>query len=980
VANLLGVSIPRVMILPDDDQAERLWVLNRLLAGDPLIVIATPYGIGRKTFSKESLVNQSLRIKVEQNVGRDELAQKLLAMGFRHTDFVESVGEIAWRGQVLDIFPAGTDYAARILFEYDRVESIRAFDVASQESLHPLQEVLAVAVLEKAETSFWDIFIKPCHIVLAKEDWLNQLDIPGAFPVTAFESTESGAVKRSAAFNPTYQGNISLFLKEAVKFAREDFEIHIVAATSGEAERFGELLRDNPDNTNLSLRQSLGRLSCGIRDRDKKIWIVTTHEIFARTGTRLVRAPVARKKLPRGGRKDYFEKALLQIKLGDIVVHETYGIARYRGIQEVIAQEGQTHGEFLCLEFAKRDKLYVSIEDFHCIHKYSALSTGASPRLSSLDKRSFELVKGRVKEEIQKFCQDLLKLYAARTARKHEVNRGGHHWEEEFAKSFPYEETPDQAQAIESALVDMASAKPMERLILGDVGFGKTEVAMRAAFRATANSRQVALLAPTTILAEQHYRAFVERFAAYPIKIGLFSRFQKPNVLKQLREDLKKGLVDIVIGTHALFSASVVFKDLGLLIVDEEHRFGVRQKEKLKFLAKHADALYLSATPIPRTLSGALSGFKDISIIESAPVGRLDIQTHIGSWDKEMVARAVRYEINRGGQVFYVLNDIKRLPAIAKELEDSVGSIRTAICHGQMRADAIESVMHKFLNKEIDVLFASSIIESGLDIPSVNTLLIEEAQNFGISQLYQLRGRIGRSRVKAYCYFFYPRGLGWNNLGAQAQERFKAIEEFSELGSATRLALKDLEIRGAGEFLGVRQHGFVSRIGLELYTKLLQEEMERIKSNATSPTQEWPKVMLSLSAYFPRDFMPSETERITYYRRLSQSINAQEIGAVFKELADRCGTLPLVVQNLNLLFTIRDLGRRLGLSQIEELKTGLVRFEFSSVSQTQDNLIAWLMKHCKDKVQFERDRLAFRMRDLISPEKIIDFLRKIAAI
>ncbi|MEK6544603.1 MAG: DEAD/DEAH box helicase [Elusimicrobiota bacterium] len=966
-ATLTGSALS-VAALPDEDHAVRNLRLDALAAGDLRCLVMSAHALAQPVATAEALKASTILLNAGAVFARESLLPSLVSAGFKRVDLVESKGEFAVRGQVVDIFATTCDDPVRILFNGDEVESIKTYDIISQESLAARQSLRVIAVGSGSGSTLYDHVLAPISIVLANP--LLAVDSAPAQGVWTFASARADALTAEVTANQVYSGNLTIFASQARSALDDGYRIIVVAPTSGDEERTREILwQDMQDGRSVLARAAFmhGRLTGGFKDSERKIWVVTTGELFARVKVKISGIPQAALQAANRPGGKVFSVDLLELKIGDIVVHESYGIACYRGIETAYGMDGAAHGEFLKLEFAKRDKLFVPVEDFHLLHRYASVKSAQAPRLSSLDAKSFAAVKGRVREEIQKFCNEMLAVLAKRQAQSGLAMQEASTWEKEFAASFPYEETADQQRVIDEVLSDMASPRPMERLLLGDVGFGKTEVAMRAAMRAVANGKQAVLVAPTTVLAEQHFRKWCERFAPYPVTLALFSRFSKPKQIKDGIKALKKGHIDIAIGTHRLLQKDIGFKNLGLLVLDEEHRFGVKDKERLKFMCSQVDTLYMSATPIPRTLSSAFSGMRAISIIETAPVGRLPIETHLGAWDRDTVSRAIRYEVGRGGQVFYVYNDIRKLPQIAKELRELIPGVRTATCHGQMNGASIEEVMHKFLNREFDILVASSIIESGLDIATVNTLIIEEAQDFGIAQLYQLRGRIGRSSQHAYAYFFYPRDQRWQDLSAQAKERLDAIREFVDLGCAMRLAMRDLEIRGAGDILGVRQHGFVSKIGLELFTKLLSEEVEKVKEGSATRADEdaaaqaFPKVTIAEPALLPVTYVPSETERVAYYRRLGRTTTLAEIDSIFDEIVDRCGPLPQEVKHLVTFFKLRLRGKRAGLSVIEQSRPDAYRFEIGARELPRGDMVAFLLSEFGPRVRFEHAKQAFEI-------------------
>ncbi|MBI2915940.1 MAG: transcription-repair coupling factor, partial [Elusimicrobia bacterium] len=589
--------------------------------------------------------------------------------------------------------------------------------------------------------------------------------------------------------------------------------------------------------------------------------------------------------------------------------------------------------DFLAIEYRGGDRLLVPVQDFRLVQKYVG-QEGKKPQLYSLDGEVWEKVKQKVKKEVAELAHELLETAALRKAADKPqgfLSADGAMVEvlqKEFSESFPYEETPDQIAALDDVLNDLDSEHLMDRLVCGDVGYGKTEVAMRAAFKVVCDSKQAAVLVPTTILAEQHYKTFMERFAAFPVKIGMLSRFQRPSEQRKVLHELKKGTVDILIGTHRLLQKDVHFSRLGLLVIDEEHRFGVQQKELLKKMRVDLDILSLSATPIPRTFSLSLGSVKDISIIETAPVGRLPIETKVSLFDEKILRRVVQRELERGGQIFYVHNRVQTIGARKKYLETLFPNLRIGLAHGQMKAETLEKAMWNFLHRKWDLLLSTSIIESGLDIPTVNTLIVEDSEEFGLSQLYQLRGRIGRQREKAYCTLFFS---DWHKLSEDARKRLDAIQEFSALGSGMRLAVRDMEIRGAGNILGAQQHGWINSVGLDLYCQLLTEEVERCKREKgfrVAPSKKSEKVLpeidLNIPSYISEAYVESAGERISLYKKIAGLREPDDLEAFRRECLDLYGPLPSEMENLMEVVRLRLLAWEAGVQSLSESPNGIL--------------------------------------------------------
>ena len=604
-----------------------------------------------------------------------------------------------------------------------------------------------------------------------------------------------------------------------------------------------------------------------------------------------------------------------ELKMGDLVVHEQHGIGRYMGIRTMDV-DGVTR-DYLYIKYAKEDKLYLPVEQIDILQRYVG-GEGHPPKVSSLGGQKWARVKSRVRASVQELARDLLSLYAAREAVKGYAFLPDQPWQQEFEERFPYEETPDQLRAIEEVKADMEKERPMDRLLCGDVGYGKTEVALRAAFKAVIDGKQVAFLVPTTILAQQHYENFLERFKGFPMKVELLSRFRSPREQKRVIGELKAGVADIVIGTHRLLSRDIGFKDLGLLIIDEEHRFGVRHKEKLKMLRQEVDVLSMTATPIPRTMHMAISGARDLSVIDTPPENRYPVQTYVVEYSQNLIKEALQRELNRGGQVYFIYNRIQTIEKWAAKLQEMVPGARIVAAHGQMPEQKLAEVMHKFLVGEYDILVSTTIVEAGLDIPNVNTMVVYDADYFGLAQLYQLRGRVGRSNRLAYCYLTYRKD---KVMSGDAVKRLQAIKEFTELGSGFKIALRDLEIRGAGNILGPEQHGSMIAVGYELYCRLLQQAIETMKGkNIPVQQKAEPRIDLKISAYLPSSYVVNQQQKIELYRRIAALEKKEDLQDMAAELKDRYGHLQPPVENLLLVMRLRQLAREKEVEAIEQQK------------------------------------------------------------
>ena len=738
---------------------------------------------------------------------------------------------------------------------------------------------------------------------------------------------------------------------------RGEMGIFLVARSAGQVERLIALLHDHgfPANTwqrpfpeqvvdgRLPFYCLEGELSAGFISHDGRLAFVTEEELFGK-GIRhrpQTKSPTAK-----------FFSTLDDLKEGDLVVHLQHGIGRYLGLRRLEVQEFIS--DYLLLQFGGTDTLYVPLDRLNQIHRYRGAEQ-RSPRLDRLGGTAWGKTKAKVKKGIEDMTEELVELYANREVARRAAYQEDTLLVHEFEAGFEYEETPDQQKAIGEISRDMESPKPMDRLVCGDVGYGKTEVAMRAAFKAIQANRQVAILVPTTLLAQQHFENFSLRFAPFPVKIGILSRFQTTAEIKATLKELVEGLIDIVVGTHRVLQKDVVFKQLGLVIIDEEQWFGVRHKERLKQLRTQVDVLTLSATPIPRTLQMAFSGVRDLSVIETAPPGRLAVETQVLRFDPTVVREAIRRELARGGQVFYVHNRVETMEQTGAWLQDLLPEARVLMAHGQMNEKLLERVMLQFFHQEADVLLASAIIQSGLDIPNANTILVDRADMFGLSQLYQLRGRVGRSGQQAFAYLFIPNE---ETLSTDAQKRMIAIQEFAELGSGFRIAAADLEIRGAGNLLGKQQSGNIAAVGLDLYLQMVEQAVQQLKGHEVQ--EEWePTLQLDVSAFIPDDYVEDASQRLGLYKRLSGSDRLGDLALLYGETLDRFGTLPEPVERLFEVMQIRVLAKTLNLEYVE-LRHGTVNIRFHDQAKLPDQGLQQLMDVWHHQLEFLSPR-AFRL-------------------
>jgi len=962
--NLIPVS--NIFMLPSDDAERRAFATDRIKNLKSFIVCATDLSINSPLISPES--NTGIIIAANQKYDLSSLEHSLVSFGYAKADFVEDKLQFAVRGGIIDVWPALNKAPVRVVFEFDAVEVIRIFDPGTQLSNSFVNEIkiLPVNLSEYKSTikDYFEIqsgvgaqnsavmfFDYPIDKEMEKSLDKHELIINDSLNVRA----QSQGYKSFIGFH----GDKNFFVNTLKSFAENGVVVKICCADENEHERIADMLHDA--HWNYKNSEFLhGDLSQGFYlEREKTAYISSREMLYKKR-------PVNFPKIKYGRRLE----GIWEISAGDYVVHEKYGIGRYIGLR-MLSRENSTC-EYLCIEYKNDDKLYIPLEGINTVKKYIGLE-GVKPKLYSMDTSAWERVKSLARESAAKFAKELLKLYAQRNMTKREPFRAETTWEKELADSFPYDETPDQLRAIEDIKNDFSKPYPMERLICGDVGYGKTEIAVRSAFKVVQESLQTAILVPTTILAQQHYNTFCNRLSLFPTKVALLSRFQSKLKQREIVENLEKGLIDIIIGTHRLLQKDVKFKNLGLLIIDEEHRFGVKQKEKIKSMKKNIDILMLSATPIPRTLSSALSGFRDLSVIETPPFGRLPIETHLSLYDDGLIKNIIQAELSRNGQVFYVYNEIETIAAKAADIKKLVPAVRLGIVYGQMKAKDIENIMWKFLNAELDILLATTIIESGLDIPSVNTIIIEKTESFGLSQLYQLRGRIGRGRKKAYCYLFYED----KNLSESAIKRLEAMREFSELGSGFKLALEDLEIRGAGGILSASQHGFVRDIGYDMFAKLLEEEGKKLKGNISkTPEKENTTIDLQVSALIPSEYIGSEDIRILFYRKLSAAKDAEAVEKVKNELEDRFGKIP---DDTRILFEITKLrlnAEKLGIERVVENNSHICLY-FSQRANLLKLDITKLIRDYSKVIEFmPGKRYAFRLKKEMIDVSTVEYLKK----
>ena len=924
---------------------QRVRALQALLTKKEVTVITTFDGLMDRLRPLERVKEEILTIGQDSIVEIEALAKKLVRLGYERTGQVEVPGQFAVRGGIVDIFALTEEAPWRIEFWDDEVDSIRSFDAESQRSMENLEEIViypaaepvpgekeeAVSFLDYFDTEETVFFLDEPTRLLEKgrtvekefeESMANRAERGETLPEEArllygseeivarlnrkncvalclmeqkapeWEVKERYQVE-ARSVNP-YNNSFEMLVKDLKRWKREKYSVILMCASGTRAKRLAADLQEqelnsfyceDPDRVvNPSeIMVVHGSLHRGYEYPLIRFAVLSETDIFGRE-----RKKRKKKKVYEGQKIQSFS----ELKPGDYVVHENHGLGIYRGIEKV--EVDKVMKDYIKIEYAKGGNLYILATQLEMIQKYAG-SDARKPKLNRLGGSEWTRTKSRVRGAVQEVAKDLVQLYAARQQKDGYAYGPDTVWQTEFEELFPFEETADQQLAIEATKKDMESTKIMDRLICGDVGYGKTEIAIRAAFKAVQENKQVVYLVPTTILAQQHYNTFVQRMKDFPVRVDLLCRFRTPAEQKKTIADLKKGFVDIVIGTHRVLSSDVEFKDLGLLIIDEEQRFGVAHKEKIKKLKENIDVLTLTATPIPRTLHMSLIGIRDMSVLEEAPQDRLPIQTYVMEYDSEMVRAAISRELGRGGQVYYVYNRVNNIAEVTAQIAELVPEANVAFAHGQMKEHELEKIMYDFIAGEIDVLVSTTIIETGLDISNVNTMIIHDADNLGLSQLYQLRGRVGRSSRTAYAFLMYRKD---KMLKEVAEKRLGAIREFTELGSGFKIAMRDLEIRGAGNLLGEQQHGHMQAVGYDLYCKMLNEAVKEEKGTALPEDSFETMVDMELDAYIPDTYIRNESQKLDIYKRIAGIESREECEDMQDELLDRFGDLPRPVQNL----------------------------------------------------------------------------------
>lgn len=977
---------------------QRMKVIKALLEEKELTVVTSIDGCMDFLESLEKIKEQLIHYESDSTVDIEQLKNQLVALGYERVGQVEMPGQFSVRGGIVDIYCLTEENPWRIELWGDEIDSIRSFDPESQRSLENLEELTIYPAVEhigdKDMVSFLDYFPEERTIIFLDEpnrltekggaveeeyrqsrmhreekgsrnlpeNWLcsfeqlqKELNKRNCISVCALEPKQAGwkvrekfylEVKSISAYNNSFE----LLVKDLHQYKKQGYRIALLSGSRTRAERLAKDLQE--EGLAAFYGQDYDREICpgeimvvyghakkGFEYPLIKFAVMTESDIFGQEQKK------KKKKNYSGSRIQDFA----ELSIGDFVVHEKHGLGIYRGIEKV--EVDRIVKDYIKIEYRGGSNLYIPATQLDCLQKYSGADASKAPKLNKLGTQEWNKTKSKVRGAVKNIAKELVELYAVRQEKEGYVCGPDTVWQREFEEMFPYEETEDQLSAIEDAKRDMESTRIMDRLICGDVGYGKTEVALRAAFKEVQESRQVAYLAPTTILAQQIYNTFVQRMKEFPVRVELLCRFRTPAQQKKAIEDLKKGQVDVIIGTHRILSKDVQFKNLGLLIVDEEQRFGVTHKEKIKQLKKDVDVLTLTATPIPRTLHMSLIGIRDMSVLEEPPMDRMPIQTYVMEYDEETVREAINRELRRGGQVYYVYNRVTDIADVALRIAKLVPDARVDFAHGQMSERELENVMYSFVNGDIDVLVSTMIIETGLDISNVNTMIIHDSDRYGLSQLYQLRGRIGRSNRTAYAFLMYRKNV---MLKETAEKRLAAIREYTDLGSGFKIAMRDLELRGAGNLLGAQQHGHMNAVGYDLYCKMLNEAVKEAKGIHTMEDFET-SVDLNVDAYIPDSYISNEFQKLDIYKRIAGIETQQDYDDMLEELLDRFGEPGKAVLNLLAIAKLKAIAHQGYVTEIKQ--TGkTVRFTLYEKARLNTEGFPALMQKYRRGLQFKNEQ------------------------
>ena len=977
---------------------QRMSVLQAVIEGKPLTVVTSFDAFMDALLPKETIADQMIKIRYDQTLDLEKLEKDLVALGYDREAQIEGPGQFAVRGGIVDIYPLTEELPVRIELWGDEVDSVRTFDVETQRSIENLEEIVIAPGREYVKeaaygVSFLDYFPPDSTMVFLDEparliekgqgieeefieaqkkrvesgyemeegeaflyhttEVLEKLNGYSSIGFSALDMHTKGLNVRESytlhakSVNP-YNSSFDTLTTDLKRLKRNGYRVVLLSGSRTRAKRLAEDLRDYNLSSYYSddmdrtvepgeIMTAYGYVAEGYEYPMLKFTVISETDIFGRVKKKKKRKVYEGRKI----------QSFSELKPGDYVVHENHGLGIYQGIEKI--EVDRIAKDYMKISYAQGGNLYIPATQLDMIQKYAG-ADAKKPKLNKLGTQEWHKTKTRVRSAVREIAKDLVELYAARQSQQGYVYGEDTVWQREFEEMFPFEETEDQLLAIEAVKKDMESPKIMDRLICGDVGYGKTEIAIRAAFKAVQEDKQVVYLVPTTILAQQHYNTFVQRMKDFPVRIDLMCRFRTPAQQKKTIEDVKKGLVDIVIGTHRVLSDDLQFKDLGLLIIDEEQRFGVQHKEKIKKMKENIDVLTLTATPIPRTLHMSLIGIRDMSVLEEAPNDRMPIQTYVMEYNDEMVREAIDRECARGGQVYYVYNRVEDIAEVTARIQRLVPDVTVEYAHGQMKEHELERIMCDFINGEIDVLVSTTIIETGLDISNVNTMIIHDADRLGLSQLYQLRGRVGRSNRMAYAFLLYRRD---KMLKEVAEKRLAAIREFTDLGSGFKIAMRDLEIRGAGNLLGAEQHGHMEAVGYDLYCKMLNEAVKQLKGE-TEDEDFMTTIDLNVDAYIPDSYIANEYQKLDIYKRIAAIENEEEMEDMTEELIDRFGDIPKKVETLLSVASLKALAHSVYVTAIEQ-KGNVYSFTMYERAKVKPEKIPQLIQSFKGELSFKAD-------------------------
>ncbi len=976
------------------DLNQRLQVLRQIARSKKFLLVTYPESFLEKIPSENFIKERSITVKTGDKIDPDFLNEYLFDLNYERTDTVTEPGEFAPFGHVMDVFPYGAPQPYRIEFDFDEISRIRSFDVETQLTEKQVKEINIIGlpteefplvplrnILEKGDLVYnhsfdtWEDGIRS----LPREKFISE-KVDTAFSLRHFSGE---VVLMSGTFTsvpeiipkvkdlPPFNKQIKVFVDVLQELTEKSFKNYITGQNKRNLDRLNEILKSVEAHISYELLRS--DLYKGFRDDETLTAVFPEHQIFGRPARNITN------KLKQSKQKHLLNE-LSEWQPGDYIVHADYGIGIFEGLVQI--DKGASRVEAVKLKYKDGDTLYVSIHSLYKLSKYRG-KDGKPPKIHKMGSAAWQRSKQRTKKRLKKLAFDLIKLYAERKKQKGFAFAPDSPMQWELEASFMYEDTPDQRKATEDVKRDMESERPMDRLVCGDVGFGKTEVALRAAFKAADNGKQVAVLVPTTILAFQHYQTFKERLKNFPVIVDYLNRFRTTKERNEILQKLADGTIDIIIGTHALASDKVKFKDLGLLIIDEEQKFGVNIKEKIKQAKKNIDVLTLTATPIPRTLQFSLMGERDLSVINTPPPNRFPVETRVVKFDKQLIREAIEREMNRGGQVFFVHHRIENIEEMAGLLRELVPQAKIAVAHGRIEGKKLERIMLDFRQGKYDVLISTAIVESGLDVPNANTMIVNNAHHFGLADLHQLRGRVGRSDRKAYCYFVIP---SYETLTPDARKRIQTLELYTSLGDGFEIAMKDLEIRGAGDLLGAEQSGFINELGFEMYHKILNEAVEELKREAFSDLfddtfQGVKEVQIQTDRqwHLPDTYIPSGKERMHYYRRLNETRTTEETEKIRYELQDRFGTLPYEAEALIKMTALRYEAGKLGFEKIVYKKNNLSLYFTSNPAFVQSGIwqkiLAYAASHegcCQIKQKGDSYYLNFeQVKDVDEIERIV---------